>query len=67
MSFAKTIEMSAESTQGFHDAVKRGVERATSTLDNVKSVWVKSEEVALDADGNIAGYRAHLKITFEMQ
>ena len=67
MSFAKTIEMSAESSQGFHDAVQRGVERATKTLDQVKSVWVKSEEVVLDDDGDIVAYRAHLKITFEMQ
>lgn len=63
MSFAKTIEMSSESTKGFHDAVERGVERVNKTLENVQSVWVKDEEVILDK-GAIAGYRAHLKVTF---
>lgn len=63
MSFAKTIELSSESEEGFHDAVRRGVERANRTLENVKSVWVKDEEVLVDG-GAIQGYRAHLKVTF---
>lgn len=62
-SFAKTIEMSSESPEGFHEAVRRGVERANKTLENVKSVWVKDEEVLID-NGTIKGYRAHLKVTF---
>lgn len=63
MSFAKTIEMSSESTKSFHDAVELGVGRANKTLDNVQSVWVKDAEVIVD-NGSIQGYRAHLKITF---
>lgn len=64
MSFAKTIEMSSESEKGFHDAVVRGVERATKTLDHVQSVWVKNEEVVID-NGTLRAYRAHLKVTFQ--
>lgn len=64
MSFAKTIEMSSQSEQGFHDAVVRGVERANKTLEHVQSVWVKSEEVVIE-QGSIQGYRAHLKVTFQ--
>lgn len=63
MSFAKTIEMSSESTKGLHDAVELGVERATKTLEDVRSVWVKDAEVIVDG-GAISAYRAHLKVTF---
>lgn len=66
MAFAKTIEMSSESPNGFHEAVERGVQRATRTLMNVKSVWVKDEEVVLDGSA-ISAYRANLKVTFETQ
>lgn len=65
MSFAKTIEMSAESPEGFHDAVKRGCERAARTLDNVQSIWVKDEEIVMN-DGQIGNFRAHMKVTFKI-
>lgn len=65
MSFAKTIEMSAESPEGFHDAVKRGCERAAATLDHVQSIWVKDEEIVMN-DGKVEGFRAHLKVTFRL-
>lgn len=65
MSFAKTIEMIAESPKGFHDAVEMGCERAAKTLHHVQSIWVKSEEVVMN-DGKIEGYRAHLKVTFQV-
>lgn len=63
MSFAKTIEMSSDSREGFHDAIQRGVERASKTLDNLQGVWIKDAEVILD-NGAISAYRAHLKVTF---
>lgn len=63
MSIANTIEMSAESTKGFQDAIERGVERANRTLDNVSGVWVKDKEI-LVGNGTITAYRATLKVTF---
>lgn len=63
MSIANTIEMSAESTKGFQDAIERGVERANRTLDNVRGVWVKDKEI-LVGNGAITAYRATLKVTF---
>ena len=65
MSFAKTIEISADSTQNFDDAIKQGVKKANETLENMKGVWVKDQDVLLN-DGNIAGYRVHLKVTFQV-
>ncbi len=65
MAVAKTIEISADSTQGFDDAIRQGVEKANASLDNLKSVWVKDQEVLLN-DGSIAGYRVHMKATFAL-
>lgn len=65
MPFAKIIEMSAESTEGFHDAVRLGCERAAKTLDHVQSIWVKDEEVIMN-EGKVQGFRVHLKVTFKV-
>ena len=65
-SFAKIIEMSADSEKSFDDAIAQGIQRATETLDNVKSAWVEDQEVHLK-DGKIATYRVHMKVTFQMK
>ena len=62
-SVAKTIEISAESDQGFEDAIRLGVERATGTIKDVTGAWIKEQQVVIK-DGRIAGYRVHIKVTF---
>ena len=66
MSFAKVIEMSAHSTESFQDAAKRGAEKAKERLDHVQSIWVKDHEITMN-DGQVTGYKVHLKVTFEMR
>lgn len=61
----QAIELSAESSASFEDAIRTGIERARSTLDNLKSVWVKDQEILLDGDN--PRYRVWLKATFELQ
>jgi hypothetical protein len=41
MAIAKISEISATSTKSFEDAIQQGISRATKTLRNVKSVWIK--------------------------
>lgn len=65
-SIARVTEISARSPESFSDAVARGVERATKTLRNVQSAWVKEQEVVLDG-GQIAAYEVTLKVTFELE
>lgn len=65
MSFAKTIEMSAESKEGFHDAVHQGCKRAVETLNHVQTIWVKDEVITMN-DSNVEAYRVHLKVTFKV-
>jgi hypothetical protein len=66
MPFAKMIEMSADSTESFQDAAKRGAEKAAERLDHVQSIWLKDQEITMK-DGQVTGYKVHLKVTFEMR
>ena len=45
MSVARVTEISATSEQSFEDAIRQGIERATSTLRGVTSAWIKEQEV----------------------
>lgn len=65
MSVAKVIEISSTSQQSFEDAIKRGIQRASSSLRGVQSAWVKEQTVSVD-NGQISSYRVNLMITFIM-
>jgi flavin-binding protein dodecin len=60
---AKVVEITAESTKSFEDAIAMGVDRATKTLKNVQGAWVKGQQVVV-RDGKIAVFRVNLKVTF---
>ena len=66
MSVARVTELSATSDQSFEDAVNMAVQRATSTLRNVESAWVKDQNVMIE-NGNIVGYKVNLAITFVLE
>lgn len=63
MSVAKVTEIISDSKESFDDAVNEGIKRATKTLDNVTSAWVKDQNVKVEK-GKITRYRVHLKVTF---
>ena len=48
MSIARVVEITATSDQSFEDALEQGVARATQTLRNVRSAWVKEQEVQIE-------------------
>jgi flavin-binding protein dodecin len=64
MSVAKVSEIIASSPKSFDDAIKTGIARAHKTLTNLKSAWVKDQQIKLDNEGQIKEYRVHLKVTF---
>ena len=66
MTVARVTEMSAVSEQSFEDAVNMAVKRATSTLRNVESAWVKDQNVVIE-NNNITGYKVNLAITFVLE
>jgi dodecin len=63
-SVARVTEISARSETSFEDAVKVGIERAAQTLHNLRSAWIKEQEVTLSADGQITSYEVTMKVTF---
>jgi flavin-binding protein dodecin len=63
MSVARNTEISATSSQSFEDAIKQGLSRATQTLRNVKSAWIKEQEVSLSGD-QVSEYKVTMIVTF---
>jgi flavin-binding protein dodecin len=66
MTVASVTEISAVSPEGFEEAIREGIGRATSTLRNVEGCWVKDMNVLIE-DGNIRGYKVNLAITFLLE
>ncbi|HEU4449974.1 MAG TPA: dodecin family protein [Gaiellaceae bacterium] len=60
---AKVIELTAESSESFEDAIRQGIAKAGESLRNVRAAWIKEQQVTI-ADGEIASFRVDLKITF---
>ena len=67
MSVAKVTEIIASSTKSFDDAIMHGIARSHKTLTNLKSAWIKDQQIMLDDDGQIKEYRVTLKITFVIE
>ena len=63
MSVARVTELSVSSPTSFEDAIQQGVERATRTLRNVRSAWVKEQRVSIEND-RISEYQVNLLVTF---
>ena len=66
MTVARVTEMSAISDQSFEDAINMAVNRATQTLRNVESAWVKDMNVLIE-NNSIQGYKVNLAITFVLE
>ncbi|MGH2406859.1 MAG: dodecin family protein [Candidatus Limnocylindrales bacterium] len=63
MAVARVTEISSTSTKSFEDALNQGIARATKTLRNVKSAWVKEQRVDVE-NGRVAEYQVNLLVTF---
>jgi hypothetical protein len=63
MSIAKVSEISATSNKSFEDAIVHGIARANKTLRNVRSAWIKEQQVRVK-DGAITEYQVNMMVTF---
>jgi dodecin len=63
---ARVTEISAKSDTSFEDAIKIGIDRATSTLRGVTSAWVKEQEVEIN-DGQITSFKVNMLVTFVLE
>ncbi len=66
-SVARVTEISAESEKSFEDAIQVGVQRASQSLRNLSSAWVKQQEVSIGSDGKITSFRVNLLVTFVLE
>jgi flavin-binding protein dodecin len=63
MSVGRVTEITSTSSKSFEDAIQQGIARATTTLRNVKSAWIKEQEVRIE-NGNIVEYQVDMLISF---
>jgi flavin-binding protein dodecin len=63
VSVARVTEISATSTVSFEDAIASGIDRANRTLRNVRSAWIKEQQVRLE-EGAISEYQVNMLVTF---
>jgi len=66
MSIAKVTEITSSSSKSFDDAIRQGVARASKTLDNIRSAWIKEQKVICDGE-NIVEFRVTMKVTFVLK
>lgn len=63
MSVAKNIEITSTSKVGFEDAIRKGIERASQTIDNVRGAWVKEQKVVV-SEGQVVEFNVMMIVTF---
>jgi hypothetical protein len=63
MSVARVIEISSTSDKGFEDAIVQGIARASKTVREIRSAWVKEQEAQVQG-GKIVSYKVNLMVTF---
>ena len=63
MSVAKVSEISATSKKSFEDAINQGLSRANKTIRNVRSAWIKEQQVRVE-NGKITEYQVNMLVTF---
>lgn len=66
MSVARVTEISATSPKSFDDAAVQGISRASQTLRNIKSAWIKEKHVTVD-NGKITEFRVNMAVTFVLE
>jgi hypothetical protein len=63
MSIVRSIEVIAQSPQGFDQACQEAIKEASTTLRGINSFWIKNAECVVEND-RITMYRVNGKISF---
>jgi flavin-binding protein dodecin len=61
----KVIELLAQSEKSWEDAAKAAVSEASQTLRNIRSIYIKEFEAAVEG-GKITQYRVNAKVSFDL-
>ncbi|MGI8788436.1 MAG: dodecin family protein [Pyrinomonadaceae bacterium] len=63
MSVAKNIEITSTSATSFEDAIRRGIERANDSVNNIRGAWIKDQKVKITG-GKVSQYEVMMIVTF---
>ena len=66
MSVVTFVELSGRSSESFEDAIREAVERATSTIRNIRSVWAKEFEAIVEND-QVTQFQVIMKVSFLLE
>ncbi len=66
MSVAKVSEITSTSKVSFEDAIQKGLKRANKSIRNIRSAWIKEQQVRLDK-GKISEYQVNMLLTFVLE
>jgi flavin-binding protein dodecin len=63
MAVAKVSEISSTSSKSFEDAIQQGLARASKTIRNIRSAWIKEQHVRVE-NGRPSEYQVNMMVTF---
>ena len=63
----KILELIGTSPNSFENAVQEAIDRTEQSVSDVKGVDVLGFKAAVDKNGKISEYRAHVNVAFEVQ
>lgn len=66
MSVAKVIELSSTSEKSFEEAINQGLARASKTVHNIRSAWIKEQRVNVEG-GKVRSYQVNMQVTFILE
>ena len=61
---ARSIEISAASSKSLEDAIQSGLGKIAAGVDKIRGAWISDIEVSTSANGDIAEWRACLRVSF---
>ena len=65
MKVMKVIEIMSDSKKSWEDATASGIKKASKSIKNIRSAWVKDQSVSID-NGKVTSYRVTLKVSFQV-
>lgn len=65
-SIARVTEITASSDKSFEHAIEKGIQRASTTLENITGAWIQEMKVDVH-DGQISAWRVNMKVTFVLK
>lgn len=66
MAVLKVLEILSDSTTSWEDATRKGIEKSSESIRNIRSAYVQSQSVTVE-NGKVKAFRVNLKVTFEVE